>query len=449
MRVLLVTNGYPPTAFGGVEVYTRDVATALASQGHQISVFCRDSDQEIPDYTIREEILDSVRVIRVVNDFKTIDSFAQSYQDEHIEKLFDELLRREKPEVVHFNHLIALSKGLPVVASSHGIRHLTTLHDYWDICHRVRLQDWRERRCPGPMEGGDCYRCVVASARWIVLRRSVFRFGKSLLSTSAREQIRERGLMPRAISVPVMTGRRADFDRRLACFNEALRLSHHVLTPSEHVKQVFRLNGFLDLPIEVLPLGIRLPDTTEIPRRNRGSSEKINIGFSGTLIPDKGTHVLLKAFRSVDSDLLRLHIYGKDDADLVYTKRLQEVADGDGRITFHGPFTQETRDHVYQSMDVLIIPSLFQETFSLVAREALLNGTPVIASRVGALPEIIIHGVNGYLFSPGDAGELAGILNELDRQPERLRELDIPGPVPIISKEEHAEALLRIYQELR
>ena len=73
----------------------------------------------------------------------------------------------------------------------------------------------------------------------------------------------------------------------------------------------------------------------------------------------------------------------------------------------------------------------------------------MIASRVGALPEIILDGVNGYLFSPGDAHELAGVLTDLDRDPERLQNLDIPGPVPIISKEEHAEVLLRIYQELR
>ncbi len=193
MRILLVTNGYPPTAFGGVEVYTRDVATALAAQGHQVAVFCRDSDPDAADYTISEDVVDGVPVTRVVNDFKTIESFDQTYRDEHIDAIFDDLLRREKPDVVHFNHLIALSLGLPSVASSHGIPHLTTLHDYWDICHRVRLQDWRERRCPGPIQGGDCYRCVVASARWIVLRRSVFRFGKSLLSTSARRQIGRAG----------------------------------------------------------------------------------------------------------------------------------------------------------------------------------------------------------------------------------------------------------------
>lgn len=80
---------------------------------------------------------------------------------------------------------------------------------------------------------------------------------------------------------------------------------------------------------------------------------------------------------------------------------------------------------------------------------SIIRSAPLVDPFVSFLHEFVLDGVNGYLFPPGDADELTKILDELDRQPERLRKLDIPGPVPIISKEEHAKALLGIYRELR
>jgi glycosyltransferase involved in cell wall biosynthesis len=71
-------------------------------------------------------------------------------------------------------------------------------------------------------------------------------------------------------------------------------------------------------------------------------------------------------------------------------------------------------------VDLVIVPSIEYETYSLVAHEAMARGIPVVASRVGALPEAIRHGENGLLFEPGSAAELAGILHTLDTERDRL-----------------------------
>ena len=65
-------------------------------------------------------------------------------------------------------------------------------------------------------------------------------------------------------------------------------------------------------------------------------------------------------------------------------------------------------------VDAVVVPSLVWETYSIVAREAMSLGIPVIASRIGALPEAIRDGENGLLFTPGSAQELAAILQMLD-----------------------------------
>jgi glycosyltransferase involved in cell wall biosynthesis len=236
-----------------------------------------------------------------------------------------------------------------------------------------------------------------------------------------------------------------DFEERRQLFNKSLRASSVVLTPSEYLQKVYRANGFEDLPIQVLPLGMQLPglqkydSETELP---------LKVGFVGTLMPDKGTHVLLEAFRRVPSEALQLFIHGRSDADTGYTTRLRRLAGDDKRVHFQGPFTLDQRDEIYAGLDLLILPSLFQETYSLVAREALLLGTPIFTADVGALSEIIVSGVNGELFPPGDSAALAQLLGMVAEDPDHLLSYELPGPVPILSVAEHLDRLEAIYTEI-
>ena len=445
MRILLVSNGYPPTAYGGVEIYTHGLATALAAEDHEVSVFCRESDHQLPDYEVIDGEQHGITILRVVNDFKSIRNFEQTYRDERIEALFDGVLDRVKPDLVHFNHLIALSVGLPAVATRHNMPHLTTLHDFWYLCQRVHLQDWRARRCPGPHQGGDCYRCVVTSTLWIKLRRRLLRWGRNVLGSRDRRRIRDWGWLPSSTSVIGLTARPQDFHLRWERFSGALRLSRQVLAPSEFVRRIFYQNGFRDLAIEVLPLGIRIPPSAGLSPE---FPERITFGFIGTLAPAKGAHILIKAFRRVQSAHVRLAIYGRQDADPAYTRLLTKLAKGDERITFKGPFPIQDRDEVYRRLDALVIPSIAQETFSMVAHEGLVSGTPIIASRAGALAETVTEGVNGFLVPPGDADRLASCIAALAAEPNRLAALDVPGPLPSLTVGEHVDRLLKRYREI-
>jgi glycosyltransferase involved in cell wall biosynthesis len=97
-------------------------------------------------------------------------------------------------------------------------------------------------------------------------------------------------------------------------------------------------------------------------------------------------------------------------------------------------------------MDGLVIPSAAQETFSFVAREALLAGVPVIAARAGALTEILFEGINGFLYPPEDESALSAIIARIARQPQLLDELRLPGPVEILDTRAHILRLEQVYQ---
>ena len=98
--------------------------------------------------------------------------------------------------------------------------------------------------------------------------------------------------------------------------------------------------------------------------------------------------------------------------------------------------------------DVLVVPSICEETFSLVTREALQAGLPVIAARRGALPEVIQDGVNGLLFEPENADDLRRCLERL-RTDTRLREQLRPAATPIRDPAAYALDMEAVYEAVR
>ncbi|MGE5602389.1 MAG: glycosyltransferase, partial [Nitrososphaerales archaeon] len=199
--------------------------------------------------------------------------------------------------------------------------------------------------------------------------------------------------------------------------------------------------------IEVIPLGVTLPRNGAL--RKAHVTTPIRFGFIGTVLPLKGAEILLQAFATTPRSNIRLTFYGREDIVPAFSRKLRRDAARDGRIAFAGPFQPADRDLVYQDIDVLVIPSTAHESFSLVAREALGRGIPVIASEIGALPEVIKDGVNGFLTPPGDPQALGAVIARLADHPELLSDLQMPGPISILSTEQHFERLLAIYDECR
>jgi glycosyltransferase involved in cell wall biosynthesis len=142
-----------------------------------------------------------------------------------------------------------------------------------------------------------------------------------------------------------------------------------------------------------------------------------------------------------------LKLYGRDDADPGYTRAVRKLVKRDQRVSNEGTFDPNEREEIYQDLDMLIIPSMVPESFSLVAREALIRGVPVVASKIGALPEIIHHNENGFLFPPGDAQSLRNLLGEIIEAPDSLGSIDTLSGGPILSMERHIELLLDAYEE--
>jgi glycosyltransferase involved in cell wall biosynthesis len=136
-------------------------------------------------------------------------------------------------------------------------------------------------------------------------------------------------------------------------------------------------------------------------------------------------HVVVEALSRARLPAARLTLFGFTTEPLPYFWQLCRAAHAIEHLRFraYGAFDPAELPVLLSDVDAVIVAALELETYSIVAHEAIALGVPVIASRIGALPEVIRHDENGLLFEPGSASELATILQSLDADRDRLRKL--------------------------
>lgn len=193
-----------------------------------------------------------------------------------------------------------------------------------------------------------------------------------------------------------------------------------VMANSESVKKILESNGLT--PVEVLHYGIA--EKSE----NSSLSDTPTVAFAGRLVREKGVDVLLRAFANVINEIpaARLLIAG-DGTDAKRTKDIIDDLKISSNVSMLGRVPASEIDEHLSRAWVQVVPSLWEEPFGIVAIEAMMRGTAVIASSSGGPREIIDNGKTGLLVRPGDVGALTGSLIEVLRNRELAKSLGKAG----------------------
>lgn len=153
---------------------------------------------------------------------------------------------------------------------------------------------------------------------------------------------------------------------------------------------------------------------------------RLHVGFVGRMIPEKGPDVLVRAAGLLHRPDLRFTLVGSQgfarDAPLSpYERELRGLAERSGSDIRFEPFVDRTAlPDLLRTFDVLVVPSRWAEPSGLTAGEGMATGLPVIASRIGGLPDVV--GDAGILIAPDDPTALAAALSALADDPgERAR----------------------------
>lgn len=414
--VVHLVHGWPPENFAGTELYAWWLAHLQKSSG-PVAVYTRSLDPHLASGTAVELEDRGLRVRSRVNHFDQRNPLRRNgLYDRGARADFARFLDQTRPELLHVHHLAGHGFSLIDEARRRRLGLVLQLQDWWLMCARANLLDRDRRLCPGPAPG-RCTACLPLT---------------QVSPSPAVNRLLNRGLY--------------GLRRRRAM--AALASADAFVAGSAALIDSFRIRGWLPprIPVHLVPYGV---DDTP-PRDARGERPHrlpLRLGFIGSLLPHKGLHLLTGAIAGLPADAVRLEVWGDAAHDPAYVREAVAAAAG-AAVDLRGRFAEEDRGAIFAELDLLVVPSLGLESYSLVAREALAAGLPVLASERGALAELFSGGEPcGGHFHPDRPAELRRWLERLIAEPSQIAAWRRHAPrVPTLG--EHAAALEPIYAQV-
>jgi len=366
-RVLVVHNRYQQP--GGEDVAFEAEAALLEAHGHPVDRLEFSNDDIPPDRSLRTTLQLTLDTIWSRSAARTVAERARHF----------------RADIVHFHNTLPLVSPAAFRAARHtGAAVVASLHNYRAACPSATIF----------RDGHRCTDCVGKLLPWPGILHACYR--------DSRPQT--------AVVAAMLTTHRLrrTFARDVDLFltpSEATRaiVAEHLPPDRILVKPNFTADPGAGLPPD--PSAVAPPDT---------------FLYVGRLTVEKGVPTLLDAWSTArGTPPAPLTIVG----DGPLRPQVERAAAANPYLSYLGQVDRPTLLRQLRRAHALVIPSLWDEPFGLVAIEAYAASLPVIAARTGALPEIVEDGVTGLLVSPGSADDLSRAATRLVAQPDLAGEM--------------------------
>jgi glycosyltransferase involved in cell wall biosynthesis len=346
---LFSTSFYPRYHLGGDATHVKYLAEELTKKGHEVHVL-----HSIDAYKIKRKNMpllkketkkDNLFIHSIESKIPSFDPGLAYYlgRSFNVEKIFSQLLKTVKPDVVHHHNVSLL--GYSVLEKKGNYSSLYTAHDYWLFCQTNNLMRKNGQTCFQK----QCYSCVLARKRFPQFWRDSKSFSKAI----------------------------SDIDL--------------LISPSDYLRE--RL--FKELNLESVTIPNFVPSVSCVTG-DPGFTDYFL--FVGMLERHKGILNLLAVFKELKKDCkATLVIVGGGSLENYIKRYIAENCLSN--VFFLGFVDQQKLYSLYSNALALIVPSIWPENAPLVTLEALSVGTPVIGSNSGGLPEIITKFSDKLVFS--------------------------------------------------
>lgn len=294
-----------------------------------------------------------------------VNPFFPPYSSSIINQSFGEIILNIRPDIIHIQHFIRWPLNIIDLATQEKIPTVLSIHDYYTITPEYIMYKDHDPREP------------------LTPENSIKRYGKDVSQYLGRR----RGIL-----------------------TSSMQMVTRLVVPSQFIHQA--LNSVFPNEYTVIPHGI--PQFPRYPKKSNG--ENLVFGYAGKLIPSKGWKQLLDAFLSLrmHHPKTELHFFGEIQSEYELQKDDIQASRYSGEntpgVVYHGSYDVSNLGQLLSTIDVLVIPSLTAETYSLVLSEAWMAGLPVAVSDIGALGDRVADGINGKKFVAGNVDSIRDTL---------------------------------------
>ena len=383
MRILFLSNFYPPARPGGYTQWCHEVAERLQARGHTIGVLT--SNHELDKVSPGER--DIYRILHLEGDLVYYQpaQFFSRWKKQHRENLraLERVVEEFEPDILFVWGMWSMSKALPALAEKLlPARVVYFLSDYWPAAVDMHTAYWQ-----------------LPAQRWYM------RWPKQVFSVMALSMLASEGQ-------PVLR-----FDHAICV---SARVRELLVEAGLPVQQARVIHGGSDVSRFI---GANVRDY---------SAGSLKLLYAGQLVQHKGVHTAIEAMAKLVNerglDQISLTLVGSGRPD--YEAHLRDLVDKEGLhkvVTFYGSASKDEMPAILQKFDVLIFPSIYEEPLARMTQEAMAAGLVVIGTTTGGTREILLEGENGLTFAAEDAEALAQQIVRLVEDPELCRRLSEAG----------------------
>ena len=405
MKVLAVNKFY--YLYGGADRYFLERNELLRQRGHEVIPFAMSHERNLStpyaEYFVSPiYFFDTKRQSRP---WKIVERVLYSLETK---QKISRLVKETRPDIAHLHNIAhQLSPSVLQPLKDFGLPVVQTLHDYKLICPSYRLFSHGElcERC----KGGRFYHAALQ------------RCNRGSLAASALNSV------------------------EMYLHHTVLRLYDQVdrfIAPSRFVQNKVVEFGVAPERVSYLPHFVDL--NTWSPNKERGEY----IVYFGRLVEGKGVATLIRALKHVRK--VDLYIIGEGELE-GHLKSLA-AAEGLSHIHFLGYRSGEDLTSLVARGLFTVVPSEWYDPSPQTVKQSLAVGRPVIGARIGGIPELIDNGVDGMLFAPRSAEDLAAKIESLLDDRSRVEAMGAAARKKVeeqFSPDQHYEGLMDLYASLR
>lgn len=468
MKIIHYIFGLPPVRTGGLPKYALDLMGEQARMGHEVSMLVPGPimSGEPKDVSIKKwKKQNGIPCYRILNPIYIPNAYGinqpKAFMPAAPVENYIEWLVDMQPDVIHVHSILGLHKEFFQAANQLRIPVVFTTHDYFGLCPKIdylkenqncETQDWSEciQCCKNAyglrrlkLEQSDVYRKYCESN---YLMRVVH--GKVVTELKKVLSCVRHGKSEKKSDVCIEDDNKRQGETMISCDKE---LQKEYRDLQQYYVDIFNMIDYYHFNSkqtrEVYEKILGAKAGKVIPVMNRGICDRrrekkygqtLRIGYLGTQMPMKGYGYLLQELDKV---------YESGRCDFYLNTYLIENEDTRQYVRNHKPFPFEQQEMVYDAMDVLVVPSLWRETFGMVVLEALSYGVPVLISEnVGAKMLIEEYVGCGRIFEIAK-GKLANVIEEIYDERKILVEMNqsIIKSSMDLGYRKHVEKMLSMY----